>query len=95
MAGEGSVLNMIKTLKANRSLLRKRKPMSSSKNSSTKSLKDHKVFTTDARRDYHKKLVKEKAANRKKMILAGLLTIIGLIVVISGLIYWMRMVFDF
>ncbi len=94
MAGEGSVLHMIKSLKANRSLLKKRKPMTSGK-MEKKPLIDHKEFTSEAKKVYYTKLAEEKASNWKKMIVAGGLTLVGLVVFISGLIYWMRMVFDF
>ena len=94
MAGEGSVLHMIKSLKSNRSLLKKRKPMTSGK-TVKKVLKDHKEFTPEAKAAYHEKLVQERSRNKKKMMISGVLTLVGLVIFIAGLIYWMRQVFDF
>lgn len=95
MAGEGSVLHMIKSLKSNRSLLKKRAPMTSATSGEKKPLKDHKEFTEEAKQAYYQNLKLEKSVSRKKMILAGVLTLVGLILFIAGLIYAMRMVFDF
>ena len=95
MAGGGSVLNMIKTLKANRSMIKKRKPLTSSKAGSEKTLVDHKSFSETDKTEYYARLAEEKAQNKKKMVVAGLLTLVGLVIFIAGLIYWMRQVFDF
>lgn len=95
MAGGGSVLNMIKTLKANRSMLKKRKPMTSGKSGNEKTLVDHKSFSKEAKKEYYAKLVEEKVQNKKKMVVAGMLTLVGLVIFIASLIYWMRQVFDF
>ncbi len=69
--------------------------MTSGKSGCDKALVDHKSFSEADNKEYYTKLAEEKVQNKKKMVVAGLLTLVGLVIFIAGLIYWMRQVFDF
>lgn len=99
MAGEGSALAAIKSLRSNRSLLKKRsffdKKKDSGNSKKSDGLKDHKNATPAQLQEIRLQMQLDKKIARKKKIRNSIIAFVCTIVFFWGAIQILRMVFEF